>query len=206
MIGYESLDFHCRKIPQPTNQRSCYKICEKHRHVVSWLVGNWSACTRRDPSDPCQRGVMDGVQVRNVTCQEKKQKEILPEEVCEYFEPKPTAERTCNYKCPRDCIVAAFGDWSPCARCDWLNSTRRRDVIAPPKNGGADCPPLSEQRPCPHSVNCKIKQLEFFYKVDAWGACRVSKGKRHKPGFQPLGYERRKVECVSSNGTLVDER
>jgi len=48
-----------------------------------------------------------------------------------------------------DCVVGEWSDWSQCTKvCGGGTQKRTRSIVTQPCNGGDDCPPLEETRPC----------------------------------------------------------
>lgn len=48
-----------------------------------------------------------------------------------------------------DCKVGEWSEWSKCdVSCGTGNSFRTREVLHPESNGGKQCPPLEEKKPC----------------------------------------------------------
>ncbi|XP_060105390.1 somatomedin-B and thrombospondin type-1 domain-containing protein-like isoform X2 [Heteronotia binoei] len=48
-----------------------------------------------------------------------------------------------------DCVVGPWGPWSECSSlCGTGSKDRMRQVIVPPRNGGAPCPDLKQRRGC----------------------------------------------------------
>lgn len=55
-----------------------------------------------------------------------------------------------------DCLVADWGQWSPCSKtCGFGRMTRHRVVIQEAQNGGHVCPPLTETEMCGSMRNCR---------------------------------------------------
>lgn len=64
---------------------------------------------------------------------------------------KLTRRRKCRLpKCPRDCKVTAWSEWSACtATCGpEAVKERKRGIVKKPRNGGMDCPSLMERQSC----------------------------------------------------------
>lgn len=75
-----------------------------------------------------------------------------------------------DVKCPVDCVLNDWTDWS---QCDLNNETQTRTTTVKyqPKNGGQECPPLTETRKC--IVDCE-------YNWGNWTNCASLCG----PGYQ----------------------
>ncbi|XP_077164804.1 somatomedin-B and thrombospondin type-1 domain-containing protein-like isoform X1 [Paroedura picta] len=55
----------------------------------------------------------------------------------------------CQVSAAVDCVVGPWGPWSECsALCGTGSKDRMRQVIVPPRNGGAPCPDLKQRRGC----------------------------------------------------------
>lgn len=64
---------------------------------------------------------------------------------------KLTRKRKCKLpKCPRDCKVSPWSEWSACtATCGTdVVKERKRSIMKKPRNGGMDCPSLMERQSC----------------------------------------------------------
>ena len=63
----------------------------------------------------------------------------------------PILKENSECKCPVNCIVSAFSEWSNCV-CEPNKttgiSTRNRNIIVQNKNGGENCPNQSETKTC----------------------------------------------------------
>lgn len=64
--------------------------------------------------------------------------------------PNLEEDQACNvHPCAQDCKVSDFGPWGTCSEtCGGGTQARRRSIVQEPKNGGALCPPLLENRDC----------------------------------------------------------
>jgi uncharacterized protein YegL len=80
------------------------------------------------------------------------QREVMEPEDELYGTKCPSTSRTmkCNqFKCPVNCEIDEWSDWSECTReCGGGAQTRQRNIKVHPKNGGAGCAPLTDTQPC----------------------------------------------------------
>ncbi|XP_014670848.1 PREDICTED: thrombospondin type-1 domain-containing protein 7B-like [Priapulus caudatus] len=140
-------DEQCDEIKKPASLRTCFIVCEKHRHEVSWRIEPWTRCIHPGTlSDSRCEFSTQGLQYRSVKCVLNMTNALLSDHVCEHFFHKPPRKRTCDIPCPQNCVVAEFGEWSACD-CR-RNQTRTRRIVIAPSGGGKACPPLSEARRC----------------------------------------------------------
>lgn len=138
-------------------------------------MDSWSPChvganrTRED--DLCH-----GRRSRKVRCEVEGS--VVPDEQCS--SPPPSRETTCTTTCPQDCVVGPWGGWIPCVSCD-ASQRRTRTVIVAPTQDGAQCPPLSESRPClaeclPSGLSPALsgerEEPLVRLRVGEWGPCQ----------------------------------
>ncbi|XP_074652836.1 thrombospondin type-1 domain-containing protein 7B-like [Tubulanus polymorphus] len=146
------------------------------------------------------------VQKRNVWCEMRDTGEYIEDSVCEYFVAKPQTKKFCDLKCPQNCIVSDFREWSTCTKCAEANRTRIRSVLVPPLNRGRNCPSLSEMVPCSRDHTCSEKPAaNYVFKLNHWNKCRPFHGKRQKHLSHTLGYQRRVVDCLDEKGFIFSE-
>ncbi|KAG5843073.1 hypothetical protein ANANG_G00184610 [Anguilla anguilla] len=142
---------------RPGNQRDCFHVCDQHRDLYDWRLGQWGAACPcpsaaagpgrgRGGAGPLRGGACawgaEGIQTREVGCVRTADGTAAEEDaICEYFEPKPRLEQACLVPCPG----AAWCPPSPLVplprplRRGGLQS-RARSVLAPPLFGGARLP------------------------------------------------------------------
>jgi len=124
----------------PCQECECPVDCE----VSEWSA--WSTCSKN-----CGTGVSR--RTRTVTRQSANGGKQCPALV---------EEKECNKQgCPENCVMGEWSSWSTCsASCGGTGTqTRTREVIKPPKNGGAECLPTIETQPCgtqPCPVDCEV--------------------------------------------------
>ncbi|XP_033741348.1 spondin-1-like isoform X2 [Pecten maximus] len=65
-------------------------------------------------------------------------------------------------KCPVDCVLSEWGEWTPCSHTCGDNAVqkRRKRVIKRPKRGGMDCPPRREKKFCILPVCPNTEEME----------------------------------------------
>lgn len=65
-------------------------------------------------------------------------------------------------KCPVDCVLSEWGEWTPCSHTCGDNAVqkRRKRVIKRPKRGGMDCPPRREKKFCVLPVCPNTEEME----------------------------------------------
>ncbi|XP_033624785.1 thrombospondin type-1 domain-containing protein 7A-like isoform X2 [Asterias rubens] len=205
----------CDQVTMPESRRNCFKVCEEHRHLFAWLSGDWEKCERLDDSGKLTCGETSiGVKTRAVKCIDtstgflkEDTREVVPQYICEQFEPKPFTEMECFTPCPQDCIVGTFKHWSECtSSCGNGTQTRTREVVVPPIRGGRSCPNLSETRICKNNPPCVSREFTYFTKVGTWMKCqspaRAASGNSGVPG---IGLQSRSVSCLTGNGHKVDD-
>ncbi len=199
----------------PERRRNCFKVCEEHRHLFAWLSGDWEKCERLDDSGQVTCGETSiGVKTRAVKCIDtstgflkEDTREVVPQYICERFEPKPPTEMECFTPCPQNCIVGTFKQWSECtSSCGNGTQTRTREVVVPPIRGGRSCPNLSETRICKNNPPCASREFTYFTKVGKWMKCqspaRAASGNSGVPG---IGLQSRSVSCLTGNGLKVED-
>jgi len=111
--------------------------------VEDWVPGTCSmscddSCPH--PTDPFQCG---GWQTLN-------RRILTKPNPCGLSCPDLTYQKKCNQmKCPVDCIMSEWSDYSKCTKdCEAGVQQRTRDIMTMAKNGGEWCEPPTEQRAC----------------------------------------------------------
>nr|XP_027193633.1 uncharacterized protein LOC113788369 [Dermatophagoides pteronyssinus] len=113
--------------------------------------GQWSEC-----SVPCGPGG-ERVRRRDVLVKPNKNGKQCP--------PLIDKELNCNsdIKCPVDCKLSDWGNWSVCsAECGLGQVTRTREILVAPQNGGKPCGDLTQSADCfitPCNDSCKLSEF-----------------------------------------------
>lgn len=178
--GWTTLHTNCQQSERPSNQQSCFRVCDWHKELYDWQLGAWNQCvpvSMRSAGVPrpavCTRGE-EGIQTREVGCVHKSDGVPAEDAICEYFEPKPRLEQACLIPCPRDCVVSEFSPWTSCSKsCGMGLQNRLRLVLAPPLFGGSACPNLTEFRTC-QPGQCEGEESLHSLRVGPWGPCTTS--------------------------------
>jgi hypothetical protein len=111
-----------------------------------------------------------------------------------YLEPKghavrhPGAIMNAIHTQEQDCTVETWGTWTPCSRpCGGGTQNRMRHVETPERNGGADCPELTESRPCLQSFHGDLDSCPTDCVVSEWvgwsdctAVCAGGSSQRHR--------------------------
>lgn len=174
--GWTTLLTNCKLTERPSNQQSCFRVCDQHKELYDWQIGAWNQCVPismrsagLQPPSACTRGE-EGIQTREVSCVQRSG-EAAQDAICEYFEPKPRLEQACLIPCPQDCVVSNFSAWTPCSKtCGLGLQNRIRSVLAPPLFGGAACPNLTEFQTC-QLKPCEGDESLYSLRVGPWGPC-----------------------------------
>ncbi|KAJ8716789.1 hypothetical protein PYW07_003416 [Mythimna separata] len=62
---------------------------------------------------------------------------------------------------PNDCLVSEWSAWSPCSvTCGFGDKLRYRTVVRPKKDGGRDCPTLTDRKHCGNVNSCA--HIDYF--------------------------------------------
>ncbi|XP_016094391.1 thrombospondin type-1 domain-containing protein 7A-like [Sinocyclocheilus grahami] len=178
--GWTTLHTNCQQSERPSNQQSCFRVCDWHKELYDWQLGAWNQCvpvSMRNVGVPrpavCTRGE-EGIQTREVGCVHKSDGIPAEDAICEYFEPKPRLEQACLIPCPRDCVVSEFSPWTSCSKsCGMGLQNRLRWVLSPPLFGGSACPNLTEFRTCQPDP-CEGEESLYSLRVGPWGPCIAS--------------------------------
>ncbi|XP_077993776.1 thrombospondin type-1 domain-containing protein 7A-like [Glandiceps talaboti] len=223
--GWNTIQTNCNQNEKPVTQRHCFKVCDGHRHLFEWNIGEWSMCGRSQEdiptitSETCGSGAL-GTHNRSVACIVKSRNiliehkdGIVDDSFCEQFSPKPVRSDSCLVPCPQDCVVSHFTDWRECTRtCGNGTQTKTRRVIVPPLYEGKPCPPLMKTRHCKGLPTC-VKKLKSTYriKIGPWGSCKPMEKDGTNTSLtavnQPvIGYQTRQVTCIQGDGQNVYTR
>uniref|UniRef100_A0A8C1QNP2 Thrombospondin, type I, domain containing 7Ab n=1 Tax=Cyprinus carpio TaxID=7962 RepID=A0A8C1QNP2_CYPCA len=223
--GWTTLHTNCLQSTRPANQQSCFRVCDWHKDLYDWQLGEWNQCVpvslRTGRTGVCLQGE-EGIQTREVNCVLKADSSAADDAICEYFEPKPRQEQACLIPCPQDCVVTEFTPWTTCSKtCGLGLQNRVRSVMAPPLFGGLPCPNLTDFQTCVPRA-CEGRETVFSLKVGGWSECKMLKerkgnrdpemrelikSKRNRNKLNRLednlwnmeiGYQSRQVVCVTS--------
>uniref|UniRef100_A0A8C9SY47 Thrombospondin type-1 domain-containing protein 7A n=1 Tax=Scleropages formosus TaxID=113540 RepID=A0A8C9SY47_SCLFO len=184
--GWTTLPTNCPPAVRPDNQQSCFRVCDWHRELYDWRLGQWSPCVpvalrsggevpppaAPPPSSVCT-GREEGIQTREVACVRTSDGAPADDAICEYFEPRPRLEQACLIPCPRDCVVSQFSPWTGCSKaCGIGLQNRVRNVLAPPAFGGTPCPNLTDFQTCQPRA-CEGQEGLYSLKVGPWSPCAL---------------------------------
>ncbi|XP_041102190.1 thrombospondin type-1 domain-containing protein 7A-like isoform X2 [Polyodon spathula] len=188
--GWTTLHANCLQTERPDNQQSCFRVCDWHKELYDWQLGDWDQCQpvalRNSGSykrPECTKGE-EGLQTRDVSCVQKSNGAPAEDVICEYFEPKPRLEQACLIPCPQDCVVSEFSSWSKCSKtCGRGLEHRIRSVLTPPLFGGSVCPNLTEFQPCQFSA-CESEESMYSLKVGPWSNCSLPHSRQARQAGQ----------------------
>merc|ERR1719215_342383 len=84
-------------------------------------------------------------------------------------------EKLCGQKkCPVDCVMSAWSGWSKCTKeCEGGVQGKTRSILTKPKNGGAPCDAVQEDRPC-NTGSCDRDCT--LTKWSSWAPCSMACG------------------------------
>ncbi|KAG9345217.1 hypothetical protein JZ751_009762 [Albula glossodonta] len=177
--GWTTLHTNCPQAARPDNQQSCFRVCDWHKELYDWKLGEWGQCvpvslrTSGGYRPAVCTGGEEGIQTREVGCVQKADGTPADDVICEYFEPKPRLEQACLIPCPQDCVVSEFSPWTACSKtCGMGLQNRVRGVLAPPLFGGSACPNLTEFQTCQPGA-CQGEESMYSLKVGAWSTCSL---------------------------------
>ncbi len=130
---------------QKCNEQACPVDCE----VDNWT--DWGKC-----SATCGGGTQE--RTRKVKTQAQNGGKACP---------VLTETQACNTQpCPVDCEVDKWTDWGICSKtCGSGTQNRSRNVKTQPKNGGKECPVLTETQACNTQacpVDCKVSDWSLW--------------------------------------------
>jgi len=155
------------------------QVCDIDCAVSEWSP--WSECDKQ-----CETGHQH--RVRNITTYPAANGKACP----------PLDEaRECNtQKCPTDCVVGDWSNWSECsATCGGGTKSRRRDVLVNPQFGGITCPITEDIQLC-NTLACdrriEVRQNSLLLQAYCWKGsnpiCSTYQ-LQLKPSFMPKSYE-----------------
>ena len=85
--------------------------------------------------------------------------------------PSALSEELYVYPAQIDCLVSEWSEWRPCS-C-FGETTRSRDILTPPHQGGEECPELSETDTCsPEPGACVVDCVVSEWQL--WSPCSCS--------------------------------
>ncbi|XP_036395010.1 thrombospondin type-1 domain-containing protein 7A isoform X1 [Megalops cyprinoides] len=194
--GWTTLHTNCPQARRPDNQQSCFRVCDWHKELYDWQLGEWGPCVPVSLRTSggyrpavCTRGE-EGIQTREVGCVQKANGTPAEDVICEYFEPKPRLEQACLIPCPQDCVVSEFSPWSACTKtCGTGLQNRVRSVLAPPLFGGSSCPNLTEFQTCQPGA-CQGEESMYSLKVGPWSACSLPHARQARQAKRRKNKER----------------
>ncbi|KFM71365.1 Thrombospondin type-1 domain-containing protein 7B, partial [Stegodyphus mimosarum] len=144
---------NCVSLKKPPTVKSCFRVCEKHKHDLRWTMGEWSPCIpvkRTPPSTPCKQTSIAGVTRRTVNCIFKRTQRIVASEACEYFWDRPDSQMPCSLDCPQYCIVRKRNVSCIPPGCksngQWMEEVT--DVVIAPDRDGMLCPSIDHRPVC----------------------------------------------------------
>lgn len=199
--GWSTLPNNCLHAERPHNQQSCFHVCDWHKELYDWKLGEWGECVPvslrtsggHRPS-VCSRGE-EGIQTREVGCVRKANGTPAEDAICEYFEPKPRLEQACLIPCPQDCVVSEFSPWTACSKtCGTGLQNRVRAVLAPPLFGGSSCPNLTEFQTCLPGA-CEGEESMYSLKVGPWRACSLPHARPARQAKRRKNRERKREKA-----------
>ncbi|XP_006824202.1 thrombospondin type-1 domain-containing protein 7A-like [Saccoglossus kowalevskii] len=223
--GRDTLKSNCDAATKPSMQRRCFKVCDEHRHLFEWEIGEWNKCEKpldyQIPSNEVcgskslgtqTRTVMCLLKSRNIVIEQNDANGLVDDDFCEHFSSKPALSQSCLIPCPQECIVSHYSDWSECTRtCGNGTQIRTRHVLVPSMYGGKECPRLAEIKPCNELPTCMEKhQYSYKTKISPWSSCapnidftNSSVASLNRP---VIGYQKREVTCTRSDGKSVSKK
>uniref|UniRef100_A0A3P9MW48 Thrombospondin type-1 domain-containing protein 7A n=1 Tax=Poecilia reticulata TaxID=8081 RepID=A0A3P9MW48_POERE len=185
----------------------------------TWRTTEWSDCrvdvllSQQDRRRTNMTGLCGGgLQTREVYCVQanaellkylnnlkEKDKASRPMENQLCTGPIPNRSQLCQIPCPIDCEVSPWGAWGPCIFENCNDQTgkkgfklRKRQITNEPTGGLGSCPHLVEAMPC-DEPSC------YKWQLVSLDRCIPDDGKQCGPGTQLP-----QVQCINSNGELVD--
>ncbi|KAJ8288081.1 hypothetical protein COCON_G00007400 [Conger conger] len=199
--GRISLHTNCLQADRPDNQQSCFRVCDWHKELYDWKLGEWGDCVpvplrtwAGQRPTVCTRGE-EGIQTREVGCLRKANGTPAEDVICEYFEPKPRLEQACLIPCPQDCVLSDFTPWTACSKtCGTGLQNRVRAVLAPPLFGGSSCPNLTQFQTCQPGP-CPGEESMYSLKVGPWGSCSLPHSRPARQAKRRKNKERKREKA-----------
>lgn len=182
----------CERNTNMVEERSCNtKACGQY----SLRIGKWSRCYPSNTKSQCGAGQ----QWRNVTCFKISGRETaLDYCIEELYGGQLTLpfERRCSVKCPLNCILSPWTEFTPCSRkCGSGIKTRFRTVVQKATHGGQVC--NTENKQITETVPCIENHCyNYVWETDPWSHCKLinqTKGRITKCG---TGTHTRIVHCT----------
>ncbi|XP_033112830.1 thrombospondin type-1 domain-containing protein 7A-like [Anneissia japonica] len=158
------------------------EACEGPNYTYMWQEGIWRTCI---PSgDKGNNLCGDGLKHRTVLCLRSDGVHV-PEFHCDKVANVPASYKSCTIKCPQDCEVSNWGEWSVCSHnCGDGIRNHSRTITKQSKRGGRSCPPLTE------SLVCTVRSCDdFSWDVSEWSTCKPDNSNCG------MGTQRRSVTC-----------
>ncbi|XP_035210294.1 thrombospondin type-1 domain-containing protein 7B-like, partial [Stegodyphus dumicola] len=219
-------DSNCVSFEKPPTVKSCFRVCQKHKHDLRWTIGEWSPCIpvkRGLPSTPCRQTSIAGVARRTVNCLFKRTQRIVSSEACEYFWDRPDSEMPCSLDCPQDCIVRKRNVSCIPPGCksngQWIEEVT--DVVIAPDRDGMLCPSIDHRPVCSPDLlpglckNSDNGNRRYLLKISEWSPCQVPDNvnanriswveEEIQIALHPLiGLSRRNLTCITEDGEVTD--
>ncbi|XP_028399703.1 thrombospondin type-1 domain-containing protein 7B-like [Dendronephthya gigantea] len=178
------------------------KVCEPES-ICMWKTTTWSSCEAR-VNGTC--GTDTGVQKREVLCGND-MKNFTNETLCAKMS-KPAALKTCDVRCPKNCVLSKWQDWTECNSTCGMQGTQtsRRYVLQYSENNGLACPNTTSNsvevkiRPCWTKQPC----YKYTWSVTPWKKCMLLPQSKLTPPTCGAGYQTRNVSCLRSDGKLAE--
>ena len=159
----------------------------------------WSACKAINETQMCYRS-------RETKCMRTSDNYTAPWYYCEDGGlDRPFTVEICDAgSCVQDCVVTDWSDWTECNCGQDFYLNRTREVVAPPRNGGAPCPALLERQLCQKCLNNALFHViprQHTWRTGSWGACRALDTTRGCGS----GIQNRSLHCVGVDGIEDDD-